>query len=302
MRISRREAKTWATSRRWPLVASIVAAAALALGAGGCAGTQLAAHAVKSAQQADPPDGGSTKVGRPYRIDGITYVPRVDPDYDQVGMASWYGAEFHGKRTANGEVFDMNALTAAHKTLPMPSRVRVSNLENGRTLVVTVNDRGPFARGRIIDVSRRVAQLLGFEGTGVAKVRVEALSYGEGGARLVAQGGTRVRPTAAVSVSALAPPSARPAFSLIRSAAAAQPAPVPRPLFVPGGAFGHQDNALRLGNALSAFGPTRITAVELEGRILYRVRLGPVYNRDHARSLLARVVAAGHSDALIVVD
>jgi rare lipoprotein A len=293
----------WVTCRReGRLVATIVAAAALALGAGGCAGPRLAAHAIKSAQQADQPGGGSYKVGRPYRVDGVTYVPRVDPAYDEVGMASWYGAEFHGKRTANGDVFDMNALSAAHKTLPMPSRVRVTNLENGRMLVVTVNDRGPFVRGRIIDLSRRAAQLLGFEGSGVAKVRVEVLP-GDG-ERLLAER-TPVRPTvaAAVSVSAVAPPPAPPKFSLIRSAAAAEPVdPAPRLLFIQGGAFRHQDNAARLADALSAFGPTRITAVELGGRILYRVRLGPLYDRDQARGLLARVAAAGHSDARIVGD
>src|ERR1700691_2094534 len=112
------------------------------------------------------------KVGDPYQINGVWYYPSEDLSYDETGIASWYGADFHGKYTANGEVYDLNALTAAHRTLPMPSIVQVTNLENGRTIKLRVNDRGPYLRGRIIDVSRRGAQLLGFEGGGTAKVRV----------------------------------------------------------------------------------------------------------------------------------
>ncbi len=115
------------------------------------------------------------KVGAPYRVDGVAYVPRIDPDYDETGVASWYGPGFHGRPTANGDIYDMNALTAAHPTLPMPSRVRVVNLENGRTVVLEVNDRGPFVKGRIIDVSQRAARDLGFLRQGTARVRVRVL-------------------------------------------------------------------------------------------------------------------------------
>src|SRR5690242_8159303 len=118
---------------------------------------------------------GGYKVGDPYQINGVWYYPAEDWNYDETGIASWYGEDFHGKYTANGEVYDLNALTAAHRTLPMPSIVQVTNLENGRSIELRVNDRGPFARGRIIDVSRRAAQLLGFEGQGTAKVRVKLL-------------------------------------------------------------------------------------------------------------------------------
>src|SRR5690606_37604870 len=104
------------------------------------------------------------------------------------GIASWYGPKFHNRRTANGQLFDMNAITAAHRTLPLPSIVRVTNLENGRTLKVLVNDRGPFARGRIIDVSRRTAQLLGFEHKGTAPVRVEIVPDESRRIALIAQG------------------------------------------------------------------------------------------------------------------
>jgi rare lipoprotein A len=121
------------------------------------------------------PESGSYKVGRPYTVGGITYTPREEPTYSETGIASWYGPNFHGKRTANGEVFDRNLLTAAHRTLPMPSAVRVTNLDNGRSVIVRVNDRGPFARGRIIDLSEAAAEQLGYRNNGVAKVRVEGL-------------------------------------------------------------------------------------------------------------------------------
>jgi rare lipoprotein A len=119
---------------------------------------------------------GIYKVGQPYQIDGTWYYPAEDLNYDETGIASWYGEAFHAKDTANGEVFDLNSLTAAHKTLPMPSIVQVTNLENGRSIQLRVNDRGPFVRGRIIDVSRRAAQLLGFETQGTTKVRVQVLA------------------------------------------------------------------------------------------------------------------------------
>lgn len=116
--------------------------------------------------------GGWYKVGASYEVNGRRYVPAEAPDYRTQGIASWYGRDFHGRRTANGELYDMNALTAAHKTLPMPSYVRVTNLANNRTLLLRVNDRGPFVDGRIIDLSRAAARLLGFEHQGHAQVEV----------------------------------------------------------------------------------------------------------------------------------
>jgi rare lipoprotein A len=119
---------------------------------------------------------GMFKIGNPYTINGARYYPKEDYSYNETGIASWYGPGFDGRRTANGEVFDTTELTAAHRTLPMPSLVRVTNIENGRSVVVRINDRGPFAAGRIIDVSQRAAQLLGFENVGTAKVRVAILA------------------------------------------------------------------------------------------------------------------------------
>src|SRR5882757_1016829 len=120
-----------------------------------------------------PKGGGTYRVGKPYTVGGQVYVPEEDTNYRAEGMASWYGDDFHGRLTANGEVFDMGSLTAAHPTLPMPCYARVTNLHNGKSLIVRVNDRGPYHGNRLIDVSNRAAELLDFKGNGVARVRVE---------------------------------------------------------------------------------------------------------------------------------
>lgn len=116
--------------------------------------------------------GGHFKLGSPYKVAGKWYVPREDASYDRAGVGSWYGEDFHGRRTANGELFDKNALTAAHPTMPLPSYAYVTNLENGRKVLVRVNDRGPYVGGRIIDLSRASATALGYVGKGRARVRV----------------------------------------------------------------------------------------------------------------------------------
>ncbi|WP_375308694.1 septal ring lytic transglycosylase RlpA family protein [Bradyrhizobium sp. A11] len=120
-----------------------------------------------------PKGGGTYRIGKPYVVAGRTYVPEEDVNYRAEGVASWYGDDFHGRLTANGEVFDMTSLTAAHPTLPMPSYARVTNISNGKSLIVRVNDRGPYHGNRLIDVSNKAAELLEFKGNGVAKVRVE---------------------------------------------------------------------------------------------------------------------------------
>src|ERR1700719_1120968 len=120
-----------------------------------------------------PKGGGTYRVGKPYTVGGRMYVPEEDVNYREEGLASWYGDDFHGRLTANGEVFDMESLTAAHPTLPMPCYARVTNLANGKSLIVRVNDRGPYHGNRLIDVSNKAAELLEFKGNGVARVRVE---------------------------------------------------------------------------------------------------------------------------------
>lgn len=171
--------KRMTTFRRGALLlTTALAGAALA----GCAETTFAVSAAKQVSAFDTAkQQGIYKVGDPYQINGVWYYPAEDYGYNETGISSFYGGEqqgvnFHGRLTANGEIYDMNALTAAHRTLPMPSLVRVTNLENGRSIVLRVNDRGPYARGRVIDVSRRAAQLLGFEGRGTASVRVQVLA------------------------------------------------------------------------------------------------------------------------------
>jgi peptidoglycan lytic transglycosylase len=150
-------------------IASLVMAA-LVLTLGACSSgpgrRQLGSH---------PPVQGGYKIGVPYQIGGVWYYPKENFSYDHTGIASWYGHPFHGHTSASGEQYDMRAMTAAHKTLPMPSLVEVTNLDNGRHAVLRINDRGPFVSGRIIDVSRAAAHKLGFEGAGTARVRVRIL-------------------------------------------------------------------------------------------------------------------------------
>jgi rare lipoprotein A (peptidoglycan hydrolase) len=165
-------------SRILPLIVALATAGLLPA----CSEMKLGATGVKSLQRAsESGSSGLYKVGSPYQINGVWYYPAENYQYAETGIASFYGGErsgidFHGRRTANGELYDMGSLTAAHQTLPMPSLVRVTNLDNGRQMVLRVNDRGPFVAGRIIDVSRRSAQLLGFEQRGIARVRVEILA------------------------------------------------------------------------------------------------------------------------------
>ena len=164
----------------------------------GCAETMLVAHTAKKIKEfnSNTVNKGYYKVGTPYKIKNVWYYPQVDFEYDETGIGSWYGPNFHQKLTANGEIFDQNSLTAAHRTLPMPSVVRVTNLENGRVLIVRINDRGPFAHGRIIDLSRRSSQLLGFKKQGTAKMRVQILptesKKGEFGIKIGFKRGKRV--------------------------------------------------------------------------------------------------------------
>jgi rare lipoprotein A len=190
MSVSGLELHGYAGARRWRGAATLgVAALALA----GCATPQPATrlsyshghehfsqskygHAsrkVVADGEAVPRGGGQYLVGRPYTVAGHRYYPAEDTSYTAVGMASWYGAAFHGRRTANGEIYDMASLSAAHPTMPLPSYARVTNLENGYSVIVRVNDRGPYHGGRVMDVSSRVADVLDMKAMGTAKVKVD---------------------------------------------------------------------------------------------------------------------------------
>ena len=271
-----------------------VVAAALAVSA--CGGSER--ETVDAAPP--PPQEGTYKVGEPYDIDGITYRPAVDEEYDEIGIASWYGPKFHGRRTGNGEIFDMNAVSAAHQTLPMPSMVRVTNLENGRSLAVRVNDRGPFVRGRIIDLSRRGAQLLGFRYKGTAQVRVKIMPEESRRAAEIAK--RTPRP------SMVAMPADGVVFeSLPQSAGPVETASLPAPgtpierVYIQAGAFLNPDNANKLKNSLAPLGRA-VVAPRGDGPLLYRVLLGPFADIARARSLLATVSARSRTDAKIVSD
>jgi len=314
--------------------APIALCAALLLALGACAEVELAAYTAKKITPQPQAKAGEYKVGKPYRVAGVWYYPAENPGFDEVGVASWYGPDFHGKRTANGAIFDMNALTAAHPTLPMPSQVRVTNLENGRSLILTVNDRGPFARGRIIDVSRRAAQLLGFYKKGTARVRVQAVAARGPApepveALRVASAAPEASsavprlapsPVAPVSETSLLPPpgpgAVKSAVAVPETAVAPQGASpgalgvgasnidaiAGRTFYIQAGAFGDLGNAKRLSAALEAFGRVRMMRVFVDGRPFYRVQVGPVASVDDADGLLARIVAAGYRDSHVVVE
>jgi rare lipoprotein A len=155
------------------LLIGSIGASVVACGSGN--GERLGERVIPLGQPV-PKGGGRYVTGAAYRVDGVWYQPREDPTYDQLGTASWYGELFHGRRTANGEIYDMDRLSAASPTLPMPVYARVTNLENRRSIIVRVNDRGPYRSDRIIDLSRRSAEVLGFRGKGTAPVRVQYLA------------------------------------------------------------------------------------------------------------------------------
>jgi rare lipoprotein A len=275
---------------------------------------------------------GGYKVGKPYQIGDTWYYPREQPDYDKTGIASWYGPAFYGKQTANGELFDGNGLTAAHPTLPMPVNVRVTNLDNGKSTVVRVNDRGPYAQGRIIDVSRHAAEVLGFYAKGTAHVRVTYLGRANlpnGSPAITAPEIARAIPSvragkvvvasipknkptappAPVQMISLPPP---PMASVVPPPAAESSnasdenltgnGPSATHLFVQAGAFGSRENADRLKEQLAGMDGLFISEGDRDGKPLYRVRCGPYDDLEAANAALARLSGLGNNDARIVVD
>jgi len=228
---------------------------------------------------ADGPQGGGMTVVhdpapivagtmRPYQERGRWYRPEEQPRYDERGLASWYGDNHHGRQTASGERFDMNALTAAHKTLPLPGLVEVTNLATGQRVVVRINDRGPFVDGRIIDLSRAAADSLGLRGSGVGEVRVRYLGPAPrlgGGMRL--QQASAEPPAGAASSSSF---------------------------WIQAGAFADRDGARRVALQLG-----ERAAVTHDGR-LYRVIVGPWPNPNAAEEARQAVIARGYADALLI--
>ena len=175
---------TWRSAMRAIALAALIAPSLAACATGNLGATVKRAAFTSSeygvavsprvTSNPNPPKGGGRyQVGKPYTVRGKTYVPQHDPSYSASGSASWYGSDFHGRRTANGEIFSANAITAAHPTLPLPSYVRVTNTANGRSVIVRVNDRGPYVSGRIIDLSYRAASMLGYVNKGSTSVQVD---------------------------------------------------------------------------------------------------------------------------------
>ena len=224
-----------------------------------------------------PKGGGRAMVGEPYRVAGKTYIPRDNPRYSATGLASWYGSAFHGRLTANGEVYDVNGLTAAHPTLPLPSYVRVTNLENGRALTVRVNDRGPFANDRIIDLSSRVAELLDVKNKGTAKVKVDYV----GPARM--DGLDEKMLLASYSGPGTFDRRGRDAPQGAVMVAAAKPAPPPAPRQRP--------SVLPAPDIMPAYAPDQGLGDEL-GPLIMRASLAMSYAPDQPSSAAQDAVAA----------
>ena len=343
----------------------------------GCAETQLVSHWAKKVTWPGQQEAKSTyKVGNPYKVGSVWYYPEENFTLVETGIASWYGPGFHADHTANGEVFDQNELTAAHRTLQLPCLARVTNLENGRSVVVRINDRGPFLHGRIMDVSMRAAELLGFANKGTARVRLEVLEKesriladaakrGEDTTRMtladlhgapapaetsphmaaqpvapvkaaaltndadtmpeslrtptitveeLSAGGSHVgNTTAPAPVKTMAPPKmSEPtpngmAAGHLNKRGRFMPDPVvseapvhPTGIFVQAGSFAIYDNAERLTKKLVNIAPTIIEPVTVNGRKLYRVKLGPIATVSEADSVLEKVIRDGNGTARVV--
>ena len=246
------------------------------------------------------------KVGNPYKINGKWYYPAVDYQYDEVGIASWYGPGFHGKTTANGEVFDQNKISAAHRTLPMPSVVKVTNLENGLVLEkVRINDRGPFARNRIIDLSKKAAEELGFIKNGVAKVRVEILEDESRKYVSTDQKNNYVAEAAEVTEiskkNLLSSPERKEKVVKKKNEENLENSILTnKELLIQVGAFTDHRNAKTLTEKLSEF-KAYINRVFINNKYLYRVRIGPINNLDLANDMKRKLFELGYTSSHLVM-
>jgi len=232
--------------------------------------------AYRSADQAAGQD-TPKKIGNPYTVAGKTYYPVASAErYDETGIASWYGPDFHGRRTANGERYDMHAMTAAHTILPLPTLARVTNLENGRQVVVRINDRGPFVKNRLIDLSYAAAKALGYEDKGTARVRVQALSDRE------------------PSPQSNPAPEAMPVGSRPPQKAA---------MYVQVGAFASRENAYRLsGNLSSEFPNTHVSTLAQQTKQLYRVRIGPFSDVRQIEQTVIQLQRHGQTETVVMME
>ncbi|MGC6471794.1 MAG: septal ring lytic transglycosylase RlpA family protein [Parvibaculales bacterium] len=275
----------------------------------GCSEFQLGAELAKQSRRTAA--GGIYKVGTPYKIAGDWYYPKENTRYDKKGVASWYGPNFQGRRTANGEIFDMNLLTAAHPTLPMPVMAEVTNLENGRSLVVRINDRGPFKKNREIDLSKRAAELLGFQKKGTAYVRVRYLrkaplydsrgnliSGSEPDSYFLEKPST---PKDSKYVTA-APKTGVTAVDLTGNAKPRPQTLAQKTYYVQVGVFSRQEAALALASDMQGVGNVEIEPVFSGGMDLFRVRIGPASSRFDAKEIADKVLMRGHQDSYIIEE
>lgn len=269
-----------------------------------------------------PKGGGSYKVGKPYQIFGRWYHPREDPDYRVRGVASWYGQNFHGRYTANGEIYDMHALSAAHPTMPLPSYARVTNLENGHSIVVRVNDRGPYAHERVIDLSMRAAEMLDFHEDGTADVEVSYMSRapisGEDGWLVNVPGisdfdqemsimanvemdDVPVPEYRDIRVSALSSPSIPPVRSTGGHAREEERERAETGVYLQAGSFRDIGNAYQIGDRFQSIGQSvDVSEVDVLGATYYRVRVGPVSGEREAESVLHFARSVGAQEAFLM--
>lgn len=293
-----------------------------------------ASHRGGGGSSAGVPSRGAYKVGNPYQIDGVTYLPQEEFNHVETGVASWYGPGFHGKATANGEQYSQEDHTAAHRTLQMPAIVRVTNLDNGRSTIVRVNDRGPYARNRVIDLSRAAAQDLDIVRNGTARVRIDQLSAESQTVKEVAMsgGGASEQQAALIQLASGQRSAPVPASVAPQPAAAPSPQQVlvraePPPVvlaagrggptiasiasgssqsggsfYVQTGAFSTINNATRQRELISSYGSTEIFQASAGGHEVYRVRVGPYTTPDAAGIVADRLKRSGYGEARVVTD
>ncbi|MBD5405890.1 septal ring lytic transglycosylase RlpA family protein [bacterium] len=256
---------------------------------------------------------GNYKIGNPYLIDGVSYYPHEDYTYSEIGMASWYGPDFHGGTTSNGEVFDETKLTAAHRTLPMPSLVRVTNLENGISATVKVNDRGPYARDRILDLSSAAADVLGIKQKGTARVKVEILPEESKHLKelAIASQNTDIYPANVEYPTRQVQPVPTPAPAPVEIAPISQAkstgnttvpsSAVAGDYFVQVAAYSTYDKAEAMKDKLSHLGTVKIFKAVVNGNTLYKVRLGEFKTKEDAERVQEAVSNAGISGSRVIL-
>lgn len=278
-----------AWQKKWVRVASALSVPLILVACGSSIqGTDISPGNPKLIAYGDPvPKGGGVyKVGNPYQIAGRWYHPKEDKNYNQTGIASWYGLDFHGRRTANGEIYDMDALSAAHPTLPMPTYARVTNVASGKSIVVRINDRGPYAHDRIIDLSKRAAEELDFTRNGTARVRVQYMGRaplnGDDDWQTVVQ---RANDNPVERARTAAPVQA--------STAPQTPSLGGQAQYVQAGSFRDRASADRLRQQLAGVGDVSITPANVGNLTYYRVRVGPFADAGQAESARAMVEARG---------